>query len=51
MDYRERKKMYNSATGDAWITKFNEKEQQILEKIESLKSLDEDKPLKQELLM
>lgn len=25
LDYRSRKKMYGSATNEAWLTKFNEK--------------------------
>ena len=30
LDYRSRKRMYGSATNDAWLSKFNEKEEEIL---------------------
>jgi translation initiation factor IF-2 len=30
LDYRSRKRMYGTATNDAWITKFNEKEAEII---------------------
>jgi len=33
MDYRSRKKMYGSASSDAWISKFNEKEELLLAKL------------------
>ena len=33
LNYRSRKTMHGSATGEAWLSKFAEKEEQILEKL------------------
>ena len=44
LDYRTRKAMYGSATGNAWISKFNEKETAILEKLQNLRSLEDNNP-------
>ena len=36
--------MYGSASNDSWINKFNEKEQELVDKIEELKVLAENDP-------
>ena len=41
LDYRSRKSMYGSATNDAWLTKFNEKEDSIQEKLDRVKSIQD----------
>lgn len=44
LDYRSRKSMYGSATNDAWLSKFNEKEEMIMEKLEKVKSIQDGSP-------